>query len=67
VFSHPPRNWITRTGARSDNLLMRLTGYSYQGFVHPPDAMVDVLRRHGFVPRYRHPGFTWSVVGAVRA
>jgi 16S rRNA G966 N2-methylase RsmD len=67
VFSHPPRNWITRTGACSDNLLMWSTGHSYRGFVHPPDAMVDVVRRHGFVPRYRHRGFTWSVVGAVRA
>jgi 2-polyprenyl-3-methyl-5-hydroxy-6-metoxy-1,4-benzoquinol methylase len=67
VFSHPPRSWIMRTGVCSDNLLMRLTGRSYRGFVHPPDAMVDVVRRRGFVPRYRYRGFAWSVVGAVRA
>jgi hypothetical protein len=66
VFSHPPRSWISRACVGSSNVMQRLTGRSYRGFVHPPGAMVEVLRRHGLEARYRHPGIAWGVVGAVR-
>ncbi|WP_309066559.1 methyltransferase domain-containing protein [Microbacterium sp.] len=67
VFSFPPRNWFTRAGTAAVNLWCRLRRSEYRGFVHSPDAMVAVLERHGFAPRYRHTGRFWSVVGAVRA
>lgn len=66
VFSHPPRSWLTRTIVAIGNLTLRLRGRSYRGFVHEPAAMVAVLRRHGFEPRYRHRGLIWCVVGATR-
>lgn len=66
VYSHPPRTWLTRCGVASENLMYRLTGGTYRGYVHPPDAMVDVVRRHGLEPVLRHRGFAWNVVGAIR-
>lgn len=66
VFSHPPRSWITRWGVAAENFVFRLSGRSYRGFVHPADAMVDVLRRHGLEPALRLRVLGWCVVGAVR-
>jgi len=66
VFSHPPRSWLTRWGVAAQNLMLRLSRRSYRGFVHPPDAMVDVLRRHGLEPALRSRSWGWCVVGAVR-
>ena len=66
VFTHPPSTIWTRTIVRISNLSVRLSRRSYRGFVHPPDGMADVLRLHGFDLTYRHPGWSWCVVGAQR-
>jgi hypothetical protein len=66
VFSHPPRTMLTRAMVGIDNLVGRLTGRCYRGFVHPPEAMAEVVRRHGFELRYFHRGLSWCVVGAER-
>ena len=66
VFTHPPRTIWTRAIVWMSNLSVRLSRRSYRGFVHPPDGMAQVLRRHGFDLTYRHPGWTWCVVGAER-
>jgi hypothetical protein len=66
VFTHPPRTIWTRTIVRMSNLSVRLSRRSYRGFVHSPDGMAEVLRRHGFDLTYRHPGWSWCVVGAER-
>jgi 2-polyprenyl-3-methyl-5-hydroxy-6-metoxy-1,4-benzoquinol methylase len=66
VFSHPPRTLLSRAMVAASNLMLRLRGRTYRGFVHDPEAMVAVLRRHGFEPRYRHRGLVWSIVGATR-
>ncbi|KRE23421.1 hypothetical protein [Agromyces sp. Soil535] len=66
VFTHPPRTIRTRAMVGLGNLMGRLSGRAYRGFVHSPDAMADVVRRHGFELRYRHRGLSWCVVGAVR-
>ena len=67
VFSHPPRTWLTRAGLGATNLFYRITRNPYRAFVHPPESMVEVLRREGLEPRYRDPDRVWSIVGAVRA
>ncbi|MDQ0896018.1 class I SAM-dependent methyltransferase [Agromyces ramosus] len=67
VFSHPPRSLLSRATVAAGNLMLRLRGRSYRGFVHEPAAMVAVLRRHGLEPRYRHRGLIWCVVGATRS
>lgn len=66
VFSHPPRTWWTRASLRAANLYYRLTRNPYRGFAHSPEAMIAVLGRHGFAPRYRQREGPWSIVGAVR-
>jgi 16S rRNA G966 N2-methylase RsmD len=66
VFSHPPRNPLSRAFITFDNLVRRLRGNDFRAFVHPPRAMVDVVRADGMSPQYRHRGVTWSVVGFAR-
>ncbi|WP_077488805.1 hypothetical protein [Sinomonas mesophila] len=66
VFSHPPRNPPTRAMVGLGNLILKLLGRSYRGFVHPPEAMLAVVRAHGLEPVILHRGPAWHVVGAVR-
>lgn len=66
VFSHPPRNPVTRLLVACDNLLRRLRRNDFRAFVHPPRAMVEVLQAQGLTPRYRHRGLVWDVVGLER-
>lgn len=66
VFSHPPRTLVSRAGVVSVNLMMWLARRSYRGFIHSPDAMVDVLARHGLQARYRHRDRGWCIVGTQR-
>src|SRR5688572_25214225 len=42
VFSHPPRNWATRTFTRLQRAGFRLMGKSFRTFAHPPAALVAV-------------------------
>ncbi|WP_193598385.1 class I SAM-dependent methyltransferase [Microbacterium sp. YJN-G] len=67
VFSHPPRNWFTRTGVAVVNSWCRMVGHEYRAFAHSPAEMVAVLESHGLVPRYRHTERVWCIVGAERA
>jgi magnesium-protoporphyrin O-methyltransferase len=67
VFSHPPRNPISRAAVATQNAVCRLTGRSFRAFTHPPAAMVDVVSRHGFLVNHRHRAAVWRVVGAERA
>ena len=66
VFSHPPRNAITRLVIGWDNLLRRLRRNDVRAFVHPPEAMVAALQAQGLTPSYRHHGLSWDVVGLER-
>ena len=66
VFTHPPRTIWTRAAVRMSNVMVGLSRRSYRGFVHSPDGMAEVLRGHGFDLTYRHPGWSWCVVGAER-
>jgi hypothetical protein len=66
VFSHPPRNVVTRTLLWWDNSLRRLKGDSFRTFAHPPAAMLAVLGQSGLKHTYRWRGFGWCVVGLER-
>ena len=65
VFSHPPRNVVPPSVMAMVNGL-RLQGNSFREFVHPPSAMVDVVKAQGLTLEYRHGGFAWDVVGFAR-
>ncbi|WP_159604375.1 methyltransferase domain-containing protein [Agromyces humi] len=66
VFSYPPRTIVTRATVAIGNLMVRVSGRSYRGYVHSPQLMLDVLRSHGLEPVYRHRGPAWCLLGAVR-
>lgn len=66
VFSHPPRNVVSRTVAAAENATWRLRGQEFRGFVHPPDEMVAALADTGLAPTFAHRGWSWHVVGLER-
>jgi methyltransferase family protein len=67
VFSHPPRNWLSRTFARLQHVGFRLMGKSFRTFAHPPAAMVAVAEGRGMHTEYTYRGPVWQVVGLARA
>src|SRR4029453_7113987 len=53
VFSHPARTWLASAMVRLSNTWMAVLGRRYRGFVHSPDAMIDVLRTDGMTVHRR--------------
>jgi magnesium-protoporphyrin O-methyltransferase len=66
VFSHPPRNAISRAVVGAQNLGFRLRGREFRTFAHPPAAMLAVLERRGLKPAFAHGGVPWHVAGLER-
>jgi 16S rRNA G966 N2-methylase RsmD len=66
VFSHPPRNPVSRAVVASGNLLSRLAGRDFRTFAHPPAAMLAVLDEHGLHLRATHRGRVWQVAAVSR-
>jgi 2-polyprenyl-3-methyl-5-hydroxy-6-metoxy-1,4-benzoquinol methylase len=66
VFSHPPRNVISRALIGMQNVGFRLTGKDFRTFAHPPSAMLAVLERRGLRPAFVHRGVPWQVAGLER-
>jgi magnesium-protoporphyrin O-methyltransferase len=66
VFSHPPRNPISRAILAGENLGFRLARKDFRVFAHPPPAMFAVLERHGLRPIFTHRGIPWQVAGLER-
>jgi 2-polyprenyl-3-methyl-5-hydroxy-6-metoxy-1,4-benzoquinol methylase len=67
VFSHPPRNWISRTLTGLENVGQRVMGKSFRTFAHPPAAMVAVAEGRGMRTDYTYRGSVWQIVGLARA
>jgi magnesium-protoporphyrin O-methyltransferase len=66
VFSHPPRNAISRLVVGAENLGFRIMRREFRTFAHPPAAMLATLQARGLQPAYRHKGRVWHVAGLVR-
>jgi 16S rRNA G966 N2-methylase RsmD len=66
VFSHPPRNPLSRALVATQNLLFRAIGREFRTFAHPPDAMYAVLAGHGLQLRTAHRGRVWQVAAFSR-
>jgi magnesium-protoporphyrin O-methyltransferase len=66
VFSHPPRNPITRASLWLENLGRRLRGDTFQSFVHPPAEMLAALEGVGMRDTFRWRGLGWCVIGLER-
>jgi 16S rRNA G966 N2-methylase RsmD len=66
VFSHPPRNPVSRAVIAMQNLLLRIAGRDFRVFAHPPAAMLAVLAEHGLQLRAAHRGRVWQVAAVSR-
>jgi 16S rRNA G966 N2-methylase RsmD len=66
VFSHPPRNPVSRTVVAAQNALLRLAGREFRTFAHPPTAMRTVLAGRGMRPRVVHGGPVWQITAGTR-
>ncbi|EWT03357.1 hypothetical protein N865_19290 [Intrasporangium oryzae NRRL B-24470] len=67
VFTHPPRNVLSRALLAMENLGLRLRRLEYRTFAHDPDEMVRVLGDHGVAARHEHGGGLWKMITATRA
>src|SRR5688500_15418200 len=59
VFSHPPRNPMSRALVATQNLFFRVVGRDFRTFAHPPGAMLAVLAERGLHLRATHRGRMW--------
>jgi 2-polyprenyl-3-methyl-5-hydroxy-6-metoxy-1,4-benzoquinol methylase len=66
VFSHPPRNALSRAVVATQNVLFRIGGRDFRTFAHSPDAMLAVLAEHGLHLRAAHSGRVWQVAAVSR-
>lgn len=66
AFSHPPRNVGSRGFIALQNAVLALARRQYRTFVHPPAAMLEVLRQRGLRPEMQYAGRLWQVEGLVR-
>jgi magnesium-protoporphyrin O-methyltransferase len=67
VFSHPPRNLLSRALVGTQNLAFRVARREFRTFAHPPKAMLAVLQQQGLEPVFVHRGLPWHVEGLERA
>jgi 2-polyprenyl-3-methyl-5-hydroxy-6-metoxy-1,4-benzoquinol methylase len=63
VFSHPPRNLISRAVFATQNLSFRVRRSSFRAYVHDPDAMTKAAQHGRLREVYRQRSLTWHVVG----
>lgn len=66
VFTYPPRNAVSRSVFGALNLWMRVRGKEFRAFAHPPEAMVEVVRRAGFEPFGSRRGGIWRGIAFAR-
>ena len=66
VFSHPPRNAMSRAFVGTHNLILRMTGRDFRTYAHSPDAMFAVLAEHGLQLRGNRSGRVWQVAAVSR-
>jgi 16S rRNA G966 N2-methylase RsmD len=66
VFSHPPRNPISRLIAAAQNAGFRLMRREFRVFAHPPAAMIAVLERRGLRHTFSDRRLIWQVAGLQR-
>lgn len=66
VFTYPPRNAVSRALLGLVNVWLRMRGSDFRTFAHPPERMVEVVRRAGFEPYARRGGGIWRGIALAR-
>ncbi|HSA92129.1 MAG TPA: class I SAM-dependent methyltransferase [Terriglobales bacterium] len=61
ALSYPRDRWYVRLGMAAENAARRLVGNSFRTFVHPADAMEQLIRGSGFSLASRRHTWVWSV------
>ena len=56
----PNERWWLRAAIGIGNLCLRLTGHSFQGYVHPERKVDERVRAAGFDRRMHHRGWVWQ-------
>jgi magnesium-protoporphyrin O-methyltransferase len=67
VFSHPPRNVLSRAFVRAQNVAFRVRRSEFRTFAHPPAAMVAALEERGLTRVFEGGGRVWRIAGLERA
>jgi 2-polyprenyl-3-methyl-5-hydroxy-6-metoxy-1,4-benzoquinol methylase len=62
VFSHPPRNPISRAMFGTENLLRRMSRSPFRTYVHRPSDLVRAAESGGMRVVHAHRGLGWHVV-----
>ena len=58
----PRSTWLTRLGVKLVNVMQRVRGHPFRVFLHPPEAVVERVERHGLHRRFRRHSLLWEVV-----
>lgn len=66
VFSHPPRNAVSRLLFAGQNLVFRVRRMEFRAFTHRPADMLAVVEKHGLRHTFTHRGLVWHVAGLER-
>lgn len=66
VFSHPPRNLVSRLVVEVQAIVFSLLRKQFRPFAHPPSAMLAVLEDAGLRRTFTHRGVAWHVAGLER-
>ncbi|HYI66002.1 MAG TPA: class I SAM-dependent methyltransferase [Candidatus Limnocylindrales bacterium] len=59
---YPNDRWWIRLAIRCGNLVLRLSGQSFRGFVHPERRIDEGVRAEGFDRRLHHRGWVWQTL-----
>ena len=59
---YPNDRWWVRLAIRCGNLMLRLSGQSFRGYVHPERRVDERIRAAGFERRLHHRGWVWQTV-----
>jgi magnesium-protoporphyrin O-methyltransferase len=59
---YPSDRWWVRFAIRCGNLMLRLSGRSFRGYVHPERMVDERIRAAGFARRLHHRGWAWQTI-----
>jgi hypothetical protein len=59
---YPNDRWWVRLAIRCGNLVLRLRGQSFRGYVHPERRIDERIRAAGFRRRVHHRGRVWQTL-----
>jgi hypothetical protein len=66
VFTFPRERPLVRAAFRLMNIWLRLRGTDFRGFVHSPQAMLEVAEQRGMTPVVEQRGAFWQLAALER-